>query len=90
LADFISEDRCFGGVDKLRALASFNLNDAVFAGLSDTIQELSHNNKIIHPNTLNAYNEHILANEREKSLQIGEYYISKCLSTKSLKKSVFI
>lgn len=90
LADFISEDRCFGGVDKLRALASFNLNDAVFAGLSDTIQELSHNNKIIHPNTLNAYNEYILVNEREKSLQIGEYYISKCLSTKSLKKSVFI
>lgn len=90
LADFISEDRSFGGVDRLRALASLSLNDAVFAGLSDTIRDLSHDNKIIHPNTLNAYNEYVFLNEKEKSLKTGEYDISKFVSTKSIKKSVFI
>lgn len=80
LADFISEDRSFGGVDRLRALASLNLNDAVFAGLSDTIRELSQNNKIIHPNTLNAYNEYVFLNEKEKSLRIGEKELPNCVS----------
>ena len=84
LADFISEDRNFGGVDKLRALASLSLNDAVFAGLADTIRDISHINKIIHPNTFNAYNEFVFLKEKEKNLKIDNYDLSKLISIKSI------
>jgi len=62
VADFISDDRSFSGVDRLRALAALNLDSAVFAGLIETIKELVHDNSIIHPNTFNAYNEYIFKN----------------------------
>lgn len=59
VADFISDDRSFSGVDRLRALAALNLDSAVFAGLEETIKDLVHDGSIVHPNTFNAYNEYI-------------------------------
>ena len=88
LADFISDDRNFSGVDRLRALASINLDDAVFAGLSYTIKELSDDSKVIHPNTINAYNEFVLNRERENSIKSKNDDLTKYISFKPFRESV--
>ena len=72
VADFISDDRSYGGVNRLRALAALNLDSAVFAGLIDTIKELVHEGSIIHPNTLNAYNEYIFRNKQQKYVSLSK------------------
>lgn len=59
IADFISDDRHFDGVHRLRTLASVNLDAAVFEGLSITIKDLASEGTLIHPNTLKAYNEYV-------------------------------
>ena len=88
MADFISDDRNFSGVDRLRALASINLDDAVFAGLSYTIKELSDDSKVIHPNTINAYNEFVLNRERENSIKSKNDDLTKYISFKPFRESV--
>lgn len=85
VADFISDDRSFSGVDRLRSLSTLSLDETVFAGLADTIKELSHDNSIIHPDTINAYNEYVMRIEKERNLRISDERI-----TKFYKKSVLV
>ncbi len=59
LADFISADRDFDGVDYLREFAYFNLDTAVFECLKFSINELCSMSKPIHTDTLDGYN-HLL------------------------------
>lgn len=70
VADFISEERSFPGVEALRVTAFENLDDAVFAGLAFTLQDLTAKGKPVHPDTVAAYNEHAFvrawAKQREK------------------------
>ncbi len=61
VADFISEERTFPGVEKLRVTAFENLDDAVFAGLAFTLQDLVSKGKPVHPDTVAAYNEQAFA-----------------------------
>lgn len=63
LADFISADRNFEGVDALRKAASDNLDKAVVACLKFSINELCEINKPIHIDTLKAYNSMIIEKE---------------------------
>lgn len=56
MADYISADRKFEGVEELRALAYDDLDKAVLEGCSETIQDLSARKLAIHPNTMAAYN----------------------------------
>ena len=57
IADFVSADRTYDGVDALRALADRNLDDAVFFGLAYTVGDLASHNRPIHEDTIRAYNE---------------------------------
>lgn len=57
IADFISEDRDFEGVEKLRELAYIDLNKTVLEGLKFTIDVLILKNQQIHEDTIFAYNE---------------------------------
>lgn len=61
VADFISDERDYEGVQELREAAHHGLQDAVMAGLIFTIQDLSQNQKPIHPDSLAAYNAEIVA-----------------------------
>ena len=76
LADFISDDRTFSGVNRLRALAALNLDDAVFAGILDSMKELIEKSSIIHPNTLNAYNEFVINRDYGKGLKFDQFIVS--------------
>ncbi|WP_283607186.1 bis(5'-nucleosyl)-tetraphosphatase (symmetrical) YqeK [Faecalispora anaeroviscerum] len=61
VADFISDERDYEGVQELREAARRGLQEAVLAGLIFTIQDLSQNQKPIHPDSVAAYNEEIVS-----------------------------
>ncbi len=67
LADGISEERKYSGVNELRHIADYNLDEAVFKELSGVISgELVSKGRLVHPDTIDAYNEYILLREKEK------------------------
>jgi predicted HD superfamily hydrolase involved in NAD metabolism len=57
MADFISADRDYPGVEELRKAAHKDMNTALLEGLSYTIADLANNKKPIHPDTFEAYNQ---------------------------------
>lgn len=67
IADFISADRNYNGVESMRERAEESLEKAMFEGLSFTINELIEKGKAVHPDTLDAYND-IVLNYKEKGL----------------------
>ena len=56
VADFISADWKFEGVEVLRQAAETSLDQAVLLGASMTIQDLAERHHTIHPDTIAAYN----------------------------------
>lgn len=56
IADYISEDRKFEGVEEMRVMAFEDLEKTVLHGCSETIQDLAARGLAIHPNTMGAYN----------------------------------
>ena len=57
IADFISADRDYDGVEDMRERAERSLEEAMEEGLRFTIAELAAANRPIHPDTVAAYNE---------------------------------
>ena len=57
IADFISADRDYEGVDKMRKIAEKNLDDAVLEGMAFTIADLADRKLTIAPDTFAGYNE---------------------------------
>ncbi len=66
VADFISNDRDYKGVDKMRTIAKESLDKAIIEGLSFTISELAENGKAIVSDTFDAYNDAVLSVMRGK------------------------
>ncbi len=60
VADFISQDRTYSGVERLRALAQQSLEETVLEGLIFSIQDLTQAHKTVHPDSILAYNWAIL------------------------------
>ena len=61
LADFTSAYRTYDDVEVMRRLVDLNMEDAMAYSLKYTITELTGYGSAIHPDTLEAYNEVILA-----------------------------
>ncbi|MBQ4155514.1 MAG: bis(5'-nucleosyl)-tetraphosphatase (symmetrical) YqeK [Clostridia bacterium] len=57
LADIISIDRNFDGVETLREISEKDLDLAVFNALKSTINNLTYKNSPIHKDTIDAYND---------------------------------
>lgn len=57
VADFITDDRNYDGVDIMREKAYTELEYAVLEGVSFVIKDLIENNQVIHPDTIGAYNQ---------------------------------
>ena len=68
VADFISADRDYPEVEDVRAAANESLEKAMMLGLEFCIQEIAKRRKILHPDSVDAYNEIILKNGKEVSL----------------------
>lgn len=61
IADFISDDRDYSGVEEIRAQARRGLEEVLLAGLRFTLEELAHKGQAIHPDSLAAYNQIIIS-----------------------------
>ncbi len=57
IADFISADRTYDGVEEMREAASRSLEEAMLEGVRFTICELAEKGNPIHPDTLDLYNQ---------------------------------
>ena len=57
IADYISEDRDYNGVDDMRQKALSNIDSAVLMGTQFSITDLAKRYKVIHPDTVAAFNE---------------------------------
>ena len=57
IADFISAERDYDGVEVMREKAARSLDEAIAEGLGFTIKELIENSKVVHPDTVDAYND---------------------------------
>ncbi len=60
VADFISADRDYNGVEDMRERAEISLEYCMAEGLRFTIEDLSRENRPIHPDTVACYNEILL------------------------------
>ena len=59
LADIISEERDFDGVDELRAAADVSLDNAITECLRFSVVDLCNSLKPVHIDTIAAYNEYV-------------------------------
>ena len=66
VADFISAERDYDGVEGIRAAAQKGLESAVIAGLAFTLADLAQARKPIHPDTFSAYNDVLLSQNRQQ------------------------
>ena len=57
IADFISADRAYDGVERMREKAYITLESAMEEGSQFTLEELAHNGWAIHEDSVAAYNE---------------------------------
>lgn len=57
IADFISADRAYDGVERMREKAYVSLESAMLEGLQFTLTELIENGWAVHEDSLAAYNE---------------------------------
>ncbi len=60
IADFISADRDYPGVERMREKAYISLEDAMLEGLQFTINELVENAWPVHEDSIRAYNELVI------------------------------
>ncbi len=65
VADFVSADRDYPGVEDMRVRAQQSLASAMEEGLRFTIEDLAKDCRPIHPDTLAAYNQ-VLIDEKER------------------------
>lgn len=64
IADFISDDRDYNGVERMREKAEKSLEEAMEEGLQFTIAELVNGLRPVHPDTIDAFNE-LLCSRKE-------------------------
>lgn len=61
IADFISADRDYEGVEAMRSAAEKSLEEAMLEGLRFSLEELAKGGFAIHPDSVAAYNEILFA-----------------------------
>ena len=64
IADFVSDDRCYNGIDEIRDAAWKSLEKAMMIGLDFTIKEIVGKRQTLHPDSVNLYNELILEGQK--------------------------
>lgn len=60
IADFIGEERDYNGVEIMREKAKISLEAAIVEGLGFTVKDLIDRGALIHPDTIDAYNDALL------------------------------
>ena len=69
VADFIGEERDYDGVEIMRRKAAVSLEEAIVEGLGFTVKDLIDRGALVHPDTIDAYNDAMMVlikNKQEK------------------------
>ena len=66
IADFIGKERDYDGVEIMREKAFRSLDEAIVEGLSFTVIDLIKKERLVHPDTLGAYNSALINMKKEK------------------------
>ena len=66
IADFIGKERNYDGVEIMREKAFRSLDEAIVEGLSFTIIDLIKKERLVHPDTMGAYNAALVNYKKEK------------------------
>ena len=66
IADFIGKERNYDGVEIMREKAFRSLDEAIVEGLSFTIIDLIKKERLVHPDTMGAYNAALVNMKKEK------------------------
>ena len=66
IADFISDERDYPGVDEVREAAFRDIDEAVLIGTRFTLEDLLRQNRVINQDTIDAYNEVCKKREEKK------------------------
>ena len=69
VADFISADRTYPGVEQMRQLARQSLDGAIEEGLNFTIGQLCRRRQPIYSDTVNAYNDAVFARRQTEETE---------------------
>lgn len=64
IADFVSDDRDYNGIEEIRQAAWESLEKAMMIGLDFTIKEIVGRRQTLHPDSINLYNELILEGQK--------------------------
>ncbi len=70
IADFISADRDYDGIEIMREKADISLDEAIFEGLSFTIKDLISMGRAVHPDTIHAYNDAAILLKKERTITV--------------------
>ncbi len=65
LADFVSADRDYDGVEEMREATARSMEEGMDIALSFSIVDLAQRRRVIHPDTVEAYNE-LMLQQRSK------------------------
>lgn len=60
IADFISDERDYNGVEVMREKAVRSLDEAIVEGLAFTIKDLIDAQRVVHTDTIDAYNDALM------------------------------
>ncbi len=66
IADFISDERDYNGVEIMREKAKSSLDEAIVEGLSFTIKDLIDAERVVHTDTVDAFNDAIMNVQKSK------------------------
>ncbi len=78
VADYISDDRDYDGVEEMRMDAESSLEEAMVEGITFTMQERMGERMTMEPRSIDAYNEAVwVLEERERIKQMEGYEIAK-------------
>ncbi|MDR0404539.1 MAG: bis(5'-nucleosyl)-tetraphosphatase (symmetrical) YqeK [Oscillospiraceae bacterium] len=65
VADFISEDRKYKSVDKIRCAANISLDEGVISGIEYTTRSLIKKRSVVDPSSIDAYNDILFKNKAQ-------------------------
>ena len=60
IADYISIDRDYNGVEEMRKASKISLEEAISIATDFTVNDLKEQQRAIHPNTIKAYNQYFI------------------------------
>ena len=88
IADYISDDRDYNGVEEMRMASKQGLDKAISIATEFTVNDLKEQNRAIHPNTIKAYNQYFLKRDLKMDEKFNFSEMQQTRRSKKKKKQI--